>query len=80
MNPVRILIELKRDYPYTVTVNNYVSRAKAGELPRIDDIQPKNFGSWVKRRHKNPKNDHDRVFAFKTHDALIAFKKKYEIL
>lgn len=75
MNPVRVIIELKRKYTYTVTVKEYIARVRAGELPRVDAIKPQNFGSWVKRRRKD--RDHDRVFGFQTHDELIAFKKKY---
>lgn len=67
-------------YPYRVTVPGYYAKMKAGEIPSLVDLESLGckFGSWVVKARTDAFAV-DRVFGFRTHDELLAFKRAYKL-
>jgi len=72
MNPRRVMMELRRRWPYTLEIRQYSQRSKVGEFPSLGGLIELGveFGTWRKDRRG------DRVFGFKTPEARAEFERK----
>ncbi len=69
---------LGKDNPFQVKVKNYMTRMKAGKIPKRHELK---VTSWV--TYRNIKDGHfvDNTvcFGFKTMEGLVAFVEKYDL-
>jgi len=74
---------LAMSHPYRVHVKNFLSRNRAGEFPRRDEIWGGKATSIVRYRNASPADDggpdNTTTFCFDTEEELNAFKKEYNL-
>ena len=72
MNPKRVMLELRKAWPFTLEIRQYSQRSVAGEFPSIGKLAALGieFGTWRKDRRGG------RVFGFKTTEARAEFEQK----